>query len=381
MTQLRPPSPTGTAGESGSPGPRPARQTIGVTGPPPKPARDPYFDNAKYLAIVLVVAGHAVEELRDVPLVRAAYVWVYLFHMPVFIVLTGYLSRRFTFSGGKARKLITHLAVPYVIFETLYSVYFWATSGGSGLEISLLRSTYVMWFLMALFLWRLSTPVWQQIRWPLAVAVAISLLSYMTALPRDLTLPRLLGLLPFYVLGLMLRPEHFEVLKRPAARILGALTLAGALGTSYLLGKRVKMDWIYWSHNHEALGLSNVTGTFLRAAMLLAATILVFAFLAVVPAWKTWFTGLGATTLYAYLLHGFIAQTVEKLGFYDIRGLHNVMGSATVAVTAGIIATVLCTPPVVRVTRWLIEPRMTWAFTPLRAPAETRGGTPPTRSS
>jgi fucose 4-O-acetylase-like acetyltransferase len=353
VTQLLPQAPETQAAEP-APAPRP---------------RDPFFDNAKYLAILLVVAGHAIEELRDVPLVRAAYVWIYMFHMPLFIVVTGYLSRRFTFSGGKARKLITHLAVPYVIFETLYSVYFWATSGGGHLEISLMRSTYLMWFLLALFLWRLSTPVWQQIRWPLAVAVAISLLSYMTELSRDLTLPRLLGLLPFYVLGLMMRPEHFELLKRPHVRILGALVLAASFGMIYLLGTRVRMTWIYWADNHEALGLSNVTGTFLRAVMLLTATVLVLAFLAVVPAWKTWYTALGATTLYAYLLHGFIAQSAEKLGLYDIGGLHTVVGAAVVAVTATVIATVLCTPPVVRATRWLIEPKMTWAFTPLRPPS------------
>lgn len=338
----------------------------------PAKARDPYFDNAKYLAILLVVCGHAVEPLRDVPLVRAAYVWTYLFHMPLFIVITGYLSRRFTFSGGKARKLITNLAVPYVIFETAYSVYFWAVSDGKPLEISLLRSSYLMWFLLALFLWRLSTPVWQQIRWPLSVAVAVSLLSFMTDLPRDLTLPRLLGLLPFYVLGLVLRPVHFDLLRRPRARIAGACTLLVTLTAAYLLGRRVKMDWVYWADNHEALGLSNVTGTLLRASMLLAATVLVFAFLAVVPSFKIWFTALGATTLYAYLLHGFLVQSAQKLGLYEPDALHTVAGGVLVTVTAAVMATVLCSPPVVRVTRWLIEPRMTWAFTPLRAPADTR---------
>ncbi|YCK41954.1 acyltransferase family protein [Actinomadura sp. ATCC 39365] len=67
----------------------------------PATARDPFFDNAKYLAIVLVVCGHLIEDQRDAPLAHALYFYVYVFHMPLFIVLSGYLSRNFTFSGAR----------------------------------------------------------------------------------------------------------------------------------------------------------------------------------------------------------------------------------------------------------------------------------------
>ena len=41
----------------------------------------------------------------------------------------------------------------------------------------------------------------------------------MSQLPSDLEMNRVFGLVPFYVLGLMLKPEHFEMLKRrPVAR-------------------------------------------------------------------------------------------------------------------------------------------------------------------
>lgn len=334
---------------------------VAVDGPSAK-IRDPYFDNAKFLAIVLVVVFHAVESLRDVPAVRAAYVFVYLFHMPVFIVITGYLSRGFTRAPNRTRRLVAQLLVPYAIFETLYSLYFWAVSGGKPLEISLQRSSYLMWFLLALALWRLSTPLWQRIRWPLGIAVGVCLLAFMTDLPRDLTLPRLLGLLPFYVLGLMLRPEHFEPLKRPAVRAAGALTLAAAFAGALTVARDWPTDLIFWNDPHHALGMSNVTGTVVRTTMLAAATVVVFAFLAVVPARRTWFTGLGAATLYAYLFHGFIVQILRTIDFYDIEWLHTVTGAAAVGVAAAIVAAVLCTRPVVRATRWLVEPDVNWLF-------------------
>ncbi|HEY6737520.1 MAG TPA: hypothetical protein VI076_01610, partial [Actinopolymorphaceae bacterium] len=46
-------------------------------------SRDPFFDNAKFLAIVLVVVGHAIEPLRDIAAVHAVYLFLYMFHMPV----------------------------------------------------------------------------------------------------------------------------------------------------------------------------------------------------------------------------------------------------------------------------------------------------------
>jgi fucose 4-O-acetylase-like acetyltransferase len=340
---------------------------------PPQPtrerkARDPFFDNAKFLAILLVVAGHSIVDLRDVRLAHAAYLFVYTFHMPVFIVITGYFSRNFTFSGGKARKLITNLGVPYVVFETAYSTYHWAV-GHSKFQVSLLDPYYLTWFLMALFLWRLSTPVWQQIRWPFAISVAVSLLSGMSDLPDDLEMNRVFGLVPFYVLGLMLKPEHFELLKRPKARVLGGLTMATAFAFTFLVADRkMTTEWVYWRSGNPALHIGNLTGTALRLGLLISAITLVTAFLALVPARRTWFTGLGATTLYAYLLHGFFTKLMEYMGWYDPAFLHTVPGVLGVAASGAVVATLLCTPPVRRLMHWALEPDMSWAFVPLRRP-------------
>ncbi|WP_254716554.1 acyltransferase family protein [Actinomadura sp. WMMB 499] len=335
--------------------------------PRPRKQRDPFFDNAKYFAIVLVAIGHSIAYLQNVPLAKGLYLFIYMFHMPVFIVLTGYMSRNWTFSGGKARRLITAVGVPYVLFEIAYSLYDWAGTGGR-LEVSLLEPYFLTWFLLALFMWRLSTPVWQQVRWPVALSLVIALLSYTGELGSTLGLHRVLGLLPFYVLGLVLRPEHFEVLKRPVARPIGAVVLAGGLGFAYLAMDRMNIDWIFWRHTHEELGVANVTGTVMRVAMFAAAITLVAAFLAVVPRRKHWFTGLGAATLYGYLLHGFLTRAMNFTDGWDIGWLNTEPGILAAVVTAAVVVTVLCTPPVVRSMRWALEPKLTWIFTPLRRP-------------
>ncbi|GLZ03909.1 membrane protein [Actinomadura sp. NBRC 104412] len=336
----------------------------------PRKERDPFFDNAKFLAILLVVIGHSLAYRLDVPMARGLYLFIYAFHMPLFIVITGYFSRNWTFSGGKARKVITNLGVPYLVFETAYSLYDTAV-GGNGLKISLLDPYFLTWFLCALFFWRLSTPVWQQIRWPLAVAVGFSLLSYMSDLGDTFDIHRVIGLLPFYVLGLMLRPEHFELLKRPAARMVGACSLALGLGVAYLVMHRMSVSWVYWKHPHAELGVDNLTGTVMRLAMLVCGTVLVASFLAVVPKHRTWFTHLGATTLYAYLLHGFVTRLLAFTDWWDAAWLDTVPGLIVVIIGAAAVGTFLCSRPVVRTMSWALEPKMTWAFTPLRRPGGT----------
>ncbi|GAA1268702.1 membrane protein [Planotetraspora silvatica] len=335
-------------------------------------ARDPLLDNAKYLAILLVVCGHLIENLRDVKGAHALYFYIYLFHMPLFIVISGYLSRNFTFSAGKARKLISGLAVPYVIFEAAYSMPRFFLYGK--LEISLLDPYYLTWFLMSLFLWRLSTPVWQQLRWPLVVAVGLSLLSGTSALPDELSMNRTLALLPFYVLGLMLKPEHFDILRQRWARLAGAAILLVGLGVAFAVHMKVPTEWIRWRQANSQIGVDDLSGSLIRLALLLTGALLVAAFIAITPRRRMWFTGLGAATMYAYLLHGFVVKVVER--FYG--RLDNPLGVMLVIVFGVVLATVLCTPPVQRLTRWAVEPNMSWAFTKLRRPeSRTKAGSPP----
>ncbi|MFI6324578.1 acyltransferase family protein [Nonomuraea sp. NPDC050556] len=301
--------------------------------------RDPYFDNAKYLAIVLVVCGHLVEDLRDDPVAHALYFYVYLFHMPLFIVLSGYLSG----ARPDAGKLLVALGVPYVIFEVAYSLPRLLLYGK--FELSLLDPYYLTWFLMSLLLWRLSTPLWTKVRRPLAIAVVVSLAAGTVALPDELSMNRTLGLLPFFVAGLVLRPEHLERLRR--WRIAGAVVLAVGAVVALRVHTMVPTEWIRWRQSNAAIGVDDLAGSLVRLALLVVGAVLVAAFLAVTPARRTWFSGLGAATMYAYLLHGFVVKVAERFE----------LGVPLSVVLGVVVATLLCTPPVRAVFRWAVEPR------------------------
>jgi fucose 4-O-acetylase-like acetyltransferase len=327
----------------------------------PRRVRDPFFDNAKFLAIVLVVAGHAIESLLDVPAARAGYVFLYMFHMPVFIIIAGYFSQGFPSSSDKVRKLITQLLVPFAVFQLAYMALA-RLVGGRDVDITLLDPYFLVWFLLALFAWRLSTPVWQRLRWPLGIAVLVSVLAGVQELPGVLETGRVLSLLPFFVLGLKLRPAHFELLRRPAVRVAGALVFACGLAVAWFAAPRMGLEWVYWRRSNDFLGVDDLTGTAMRVGMLICATVLSAAFLALVPRGRMWISGLGMATLYVYLLHGLPVKMADYAGLYDHPALHSVLGVAAAGSAGVVLALVLSTPVVRRLTGWAVEPKMTWAF-------------------
>ncbi|MGW4906345.1 acyltransferase family protein [Streptomyces sp. NPDC004270] len=343
--------------------------------PPPRPGpaprngpatgrRDAYFDNAKYLAIVLVAVGHAWEPLRsDSRTVTALYTFVYAFHMPAFIIISGYFSRGFDASPARVKRLVTGVAVPYVVFEVAYTLFTRWSDHAPDREISLLDPLYLTWFLAALFIWRLTTPIWRLLRWPLPLALAVAVLASLTpSIGSDLDLQRALQFLPYFVLGLCLRPEHFSVLRRWSVRLWAVPAALCALAVAYWSVPHLGYRWFFHRDSAEQLGVPAWYGPVMTLATFGCSLVLVACFLAWVPGRRTWFTALGAGTLYGYLLHGFVAQSAKPAHWYDPAWMHGPLGAVTATLVAAVTVTLLCTPPVRRVFRFVMEPHMEWAF-------------------
>ncbi|MCX5397019.1 acyltransferase family protein [Streptomyces sp. NBC_00102] len=365
-------------------GPRSAAAAV-TTPPAPAPAprdsapaakrRDPYFDNVKYLAIVLVAVAHSWEPLMgDSRAARALYMVIYTFHMPAFILVSGYFSRSFDASPARMKRLVTGVAVPYVVFETAYSLFRRYAGGEPDAPVTLLDPLFLTWFLAALLIWRLTTPLWRTLRHPLPVALAMAALaSVCPGIGDDLDLQRVLQFLPFFVLGVLARPEHFAWVRRREVRLLSLPLFAGALVCAYAVAPHMRLDWFYRSDSAQEIGAPWWSGVMMTLLMFGCAILLTAGFLSWVPSRTTWFTALGAGTICGYLLHGFLIRGAEYAGLIDENAwLSSPAGLVLVTVTAAAAVTLLCTPPVRRVMRFATEPDMSWAFR--RSPAAPATG-------
>ncbi|MFC0864974.1 acyltransferase family protein [Sphaerimonospora cavernae] len=342
------------------------RQADPEPDPAPRPSRrrqrDPYLDNVKFLLIALVPLGHSLVPTLAAHSARATYLFVYVFHMPLFVIISGYLSKNFWNSNAKTNKLVDTFVVPYVIVEVGYALL--RTALGQKWSLTIMDPAWLNWYLVALLFWRLSTPVWKRMRYPVPIAVAIYLFAGFSNLSGDFSMDRFFGLMPFFVIGLVLKPEFFEFLRQRWVRVLSVIVLVVAAAVAIYLVKNytVKLGPIYWKNSYHQLHLVWWKGMALRVALLAAALAMSTAVLSLIPRRETWFTDLGTRTLYCYLLHGVPVLIAKQMGWLSFPWLYGPLGVATIAFTTFALSIVLCLPITRTVFRYLLEPRLTWLY-------------------
>ncbi|WP_093169812.1 acyltransferase family protein [Sinosporangium album] len=322
--------------------------------------REPYLDNVKFILIWLVVAGHALVPTLDAHSGKSAYIFIFAFHMPLFVMISGYLSRNFWNSNAKTNKLVDTFLIPYVIVEVGYALLRLAT--GQKWSLTIMDPAWLNWYLLALLLWRLSTPVWKRMRYPFLVSVVIYMLAGFSAISGDFSMDRFFGLLPFFVLGLLLQPKHFEMLNRGWVKILAAVTLVGGAGVAILAAPHMSVRPMYFKYGFEDLGLTWLPGLGMRAALLIGSMALSFAVLALAPRGETWYTDLGTRTLYAYLLHGIPVMIGKETGLLNLPWLHGPLGVIAISTASLLLAVILCLPITRTAFKWLLEPRLVWLY-------------------
>ncbi|MET9239583.1 acyltransferase family protein [Nonomuraea sp. NPDC003709] len=327
---------------------------------PAKRKRDPYLDNVKFVLIALVVVGHSLVPTLSADSSRALYIFIYTFHMPLFVLISGYLSRNFWNSNAKTNKLVDTFLVPYVIVEVGYALL--RVSVGQKWSLTIIDPAWLNWYLLALLFWRLSTPVWKRMKYPVPVAIVVYLLSGFSQIEGDFSMDRFFGLMPFFVIGLVMQPEHFEMLNRRWIKILGILTILGAAGVAILLAPQAKLSPFYFKASFQDLHLSWYMGLGMRAGLLVCALAMCFAVLALVPRGETWFSDLGTRTLYCYLLHGIPVLVAKEMGWLELPWLFGPLGVLAIASSAFALAIVLCLPETRTVFKWVLEPRLTWLY-------------------
>ncbi|MEQ4715320.1 acyltransferase family protein [Nonomuraea sp. B19D2] len=326
----------------------------------PKRRRDPFLDNVKFVLIALVVIGHSLVPTLSADSARALYIFIYTFHMPLFVLISGYLSRNFWNSNAKTNKLVDTFLVPYVIVEVGYALL--RVSVGQKWSLTIIDPAWLNWYLLALLFWRLSTPVWKRMKYPVPVAIAIYLFAGFSQIEGDFSMDRFFGLMPFFVIGLVMQPEHFEMLNRRWLKVVAVFTMLGAAAVAIYVAPKAPLDPFYFKASFQDLDLSWYMGLGLRAGLLVCALAMCFAVLALVPRGETWFSDLGTRTLYCYLLHGIPVLVAKEMGWLELPWLFGPLGVLAIASSAFALAIVLCLPETRTIFKWVLEPRLTWLY-------------------
>lgn len=339
-------------------------------------ARVAYWDNARFIAIALVVVGHAIQRLTaDSDAAMSLYLIIYSFHMPLFAIASGWFSKAAPPDAVALQKLIAAIAVPYLIFETIWTAVRWLVEGSATLNPT--TASWTLWFLLALGVFRLLLPYLARLRepvlWIVVLTTAIGV-GYWPNVDETFSLARALGLLPFFVLGWRAKEwglgelwlgERLNgtprlALRLAAAGVLLAWSTVIVVGLDHWRAVDLRL-WLFYTEGYGALDAPEWWAGAIRFGLLVLTTVLCAAVLMLVPRRSTPFTSLGSATLYVYLLHTFALYPVRESGL--LGGENSGWPWLVAMVIAGlVIAVVLALPIVRRLARPLVEPRVEWLF-------------------
>ncbi|MBO0979558.1 acyltransferase family protein [Microbacterium sp. SD291] len=344
-----------------------------ITGSLPRPRRRvPFWDNARYACIVLVVLGHAIQRLiYDSDVALASYLALYAFHMPAFAIISGYFSKSGSPTKVQMARVITDILLPYFIFEFVWTLTKWLVEGQADPNIT--KPSWTLWFLLALGIFRLVLPYLALLRWPLLWTVAISIgVGYLPNVDSTFSLSRTLGLLPFFTLGWWLREhdiiDRLRLLEvRPWWTRVIAVAVLGATAFAALhwieVWERIDLrHWLFYEDSYADLGGEQWWAGGVRIALMLLAVLLSAAFFTLIPRGTHWWTPFGRYTMYVFLLHSFVLYPFRESGV--LRDLDPTwIWLPLVTLLSVLLALALATRPVRRLFRPLVEPRPGWLFT------------------
>lgn len=275
--------------------------------------RDPFFDNVKFILILLMVFGHFAFENRQNPIMMALCNTIYSFHMPLFILVSGYFSKSIV---SQRKSDITMLILPYLILEAIHYVFTKISGLGKG-HLQFYFPTYQNWYILSLFFWRLLVPYYKFIpkTYGIILVFVIALgAGSINHFGEFLSLLRTFYLMPFFVVGYYFNDIKALVVKLNSFRILFILLFlifaAGLFTFSYY--STANGDDLFYAFipNYGYVNLIKDFG--LRSFALLSGLIMSFLFLFVVPKRKTIFSNAGKNTMTVFMFHIFLVWPINK---------------------------------------------------------------------
>lgn len=275
------------------------------------------FDNLKGLLIILVVCGHIVHPVHNSnPVLSACFDVIYLFHMPMFVLISGLFAKS-TYRDGH---LNINRIISFAMLGLLFQGALLLVNGTPVTPLPLLRFPSAPWYLIAMAWWSSATPLLAKLR-PvrgMAITLALSLLSGCIELEGGfLALGRTLAFAPWFALGYYASRAQLEHLRTRkfcwAAVAFASLIIAARIVDPHAYEAFIPM--VYGDNPYEG---TLVAGIASRITAMLVAAVCSLAILKLTPSTSGKLTVLGRRTLQIYVLHRLIrAALTFRTGFYD----------------------------------------------------------------
>ena len=274
--------------------------------------RNLQIDALKGVLIVLVILGHLLEPfIYRLFVVQTAYSFIYLFHMPLFIMLAGIFSKP-KLDKPHLEKILIRIILPLVVFQVMYLCFIYLIK--SEIPGSIFQPYWILWFLLSLTFWHITMPLVLCLKNPLLSMSAIAVLAgYIEAIGYPLSLSRTIYFAPFFLFGFLygLKAILWAADHRLATIVVLPVTIflvviAADSGIAPVL--------LYGSKGYALTGPHFIEPGVERILVMFISLITALAFAGFfLRPWKS-AAYLGQRSLSLFLLHGFCVIFIDKLG-------------------------------------------------------------------
>ena len=290
--------------------------------------RDALFDNIRCLMIFLVVLGHMFSPVSGQnDAAQLIYKTAFLTHMPVFVLLSGYFSKNVEKSRDTA---VAKFLLPYLVLNLMSWGIYILQGGKAWYKLDVFYPRWGLWFLLAMFVWKIFLKDLVRIRYILPISFGIGLLAGLfDKLDSDMAMGRIFAFLPFFLLGYFLKKEHIEKLRRLPKWIpsLGLLISLGFVVFTHFNYKHKWVEFLCFKHqmyfmrdSYHTCKLSMSDGMIVRAFLYLTALIMIFSLIAIFPRKRCYFSYIGQNTLPIYAIHLFLLPYIKDLELFGGSG-------------------------------------------------------------
>ena len=274
--------------------------------------RDYFFDSLKFFLIAVVIFGHVLEAGKCSRLEIALYNTIYSFHMPLFVFVSGFLTKKHDDIKAFLCKILRILET-YIVFQLIFSlpVIF---SGDVPVSI-MIRPFWILWYLFSLIIWRVFiqfTPQSFLKNWKFVIflSVFVSLLSGYVPLSDYFSFQRTMTFLPFFIIGyLCSNIKDFQIKRTLPTKIVAILYFILLFSVFYILDtsfSKILYGSSYYTNN---IGLVS------RFAQILLGCFGGYCFMGGVNGVKNLrvLSDIGSKTLFFYVYHAFFIILLKRV--------------------------------------------------------------------
>lgn len=294
------------------------------------------FDNLKGILIYLVVLGHLTFSFSHANTEFGLKLtsFIYFFHMPLFLIISGYFSKK-----KIAKETMIQLLLLFLFMNVSYTIYDYLVTG----RFQLFIFKYSSWYILLLLLYRLvlrNSRVLNLIKKRPAFILTTSLIVAVVTgfFKADLFILRIFENWVYFLVGFLLR-DHSQLLKKKIPKCLTVILFVFCFSIVFLV------SFVY-SHNilyYLGETYTNYKDSIVKLIIIITNIGIFYTSVQLLPDRRLpLLTHMGKNSLYIYVFHRIPTLIITELIMLDRKLAYIVM-----AVAAFLLCLILCSKVVV----------------------------------